>query len=582
MLARYFEQPWWLVAGIAAMLLLAVLAWRSRRLRRYRCEILGIAPAPRSWVRGLAFLLAIALFSTAAAGPRLSATMQTATAAGYDLAIVIDVSRSMAAKDAMPDRLGRAQELAREIVANLGRQGGHRVALIAFSSTPTLIAPLTYDLRFVQTAITDIDATSLRVTSGRQVSGTRIGAGINLALESLTKAREGAGLIVLLSDGDDPVHDGEWGVGADAAASQHVPIGAIGIGDPERDAGVPGRPNVRTRLYEEPLRELATRTGGKYLAAKMSPADATGFVRALLAEHPPGEDPETAIARSPARPTPFLAAGVILLTLGLVGIRWRAALAGAAVAAMAAGPIDDWLRRGDSALVAGQPEKALEWYVKTEGRAPDPGLVAFNEGVALAALGRYREAELHFRWCLSDATGARKSQALFNMGTCLVRRCAGREREPLEAAIKAFEDANHVTPAGDPLSGPIRENLAVARELLSQVPADQPNTLESDSGDASQPTKTTRPGVQTKAGSKGEPKSTGEQPQSGDSPQVTEQPGPAGKGNLPTLADTDTPSQITSADLDEHLRRTMARIAAARHDRLRAKEAERPPSYPDW
>ncbi|MFL5330157.1 MAG: VWA domain-containing protein [Gemmataceae bacterium] len=582
MLVRYFEHPWWLIAGIAAMLLIVALASRSRRLRRSRCDTLGIAPASQSWLGGLAFLLAIAFLATAAAGPRLSATMQTATAAGYDLAIVLDVSRSMSAKDAMPDRLARAEELAREIVANLARQGGHRVSLIAFSSTPTLIAPLTYDLRFVQSAINDIDATSLRVAPGRQVSGTRIGAGINLALESLSHSREGAGLIVLLSDGDDPVHDGEWGIGADAAASAHVPIGTIGIGDPERDAGVPGRPNVRTRLHEEPMRELATRTGGKYLAAKTSPADVIGFVRALLAEHPQGEDSELAIARSSGRPAPFLAAGVIMLTLALVGIRWRAIAAGAAVAAMAAGPVDDWLRRGDAALSTGQPEKALQWYVKTEGRAPDPGLVAFNEGVALAALGRYREAELHFRWCLSDATGPRRSQALYNMGTSLIRRCAGRKREPLGAAIQAFEEADRITPAGDQLSSQIRANLGIAKELLAQVPADQPNTPESESGDASEPTKSTRPGPQTKSSTKGQPKATGEQPQSGDSPQVTDQPGPAGKGSLPALADTDTPAQITSADLDEHLRRTMARIAAARQDRVKAKENERPPSYPDW
>ena len=281
------------------------------------------------------------------------------------------------------------------------------------------------------------------------------------------------------------------------------------------------------------------------------------------------DDPSLVTARTPTHIAAFLAGAIVLLTLGFVGMRWRLLVAAGVIATVSAGPIDDWLRRGDAALTAEQPAQALAWYTKAEGRTPDPGQLAFNEGVALVALGRYREAELHFQWCLSDATGDRRIRALYNLGTSLVRRCAGRERAAMQAAIAAFESAQRELPPYHSLAADLQDNLAIAKDMLARLPADQP-TLPGD-GEPNDPDKP----VPTKQQDK--PTTA-----PGDSPKSTDQVGPPGKGNLPPIADTDEPTPITAQDFDEHLRRTVARINAAKRDRLRAKSLDKPTKYPDW
>ena len=76
-------------------------------------------------------------------------------------------------------------------------------------------------------------------------------------------------------------------------------------------------------------------------------------------------------------------------------------------AAPAANP-DDLVRLGNAAFERGDYGSAVGCYEKAEALITDPGLVAFNKGASLYRLDRYREAELHYRRCLSDATGPRR------------------------------------------------------------------------------------------------------------------------------------------------------------------------------
>jgi Ca-activated chloride channel family protein len=570
-----FERPTWLIATGVVIAALAVLAWRARRSRAQRCRTLGVAANPWSRSRVFSIVAALVLLAGAAVGFRF-ANSPVATAAGYDIAFVIDISRSMLAKDAMPDRITRAKELAGEVVASLGAPAGNRVAVIEFASQPHLIAPLTYDMSFARTAIRDIEASATQVSSAK--SGTRIGAAIEQAVRTLSAGR-GAGMVLLFSDGDDPVNDGEWLRGAEVASEANIPVGVIGIGDPSRESAVPNRPDARTKLREATLREIATRTGGKYLAVTNSTTSVDQFARNMLTDRPRKDDPTQVTARTPQWTAPLLMSAFVFLTIGLIGMQWRIVAAAAVVATVSAGPVDDWLRRGDSALAAGRPEQALTWYKKAEGRAQDPGLLAFNEGVALAALGRYREAELHFQWCLSDAAGERRVRALYNLGTCLVRRCAGRERAAMQAAVTAFQQAQDAMTPTDTLADSVRENLAIAKDLLAQLPAEQPAAPgDGPSSEPEKPATTTQPGQSEVAKSRPEKNVTA----NGELPKSTDQAGPPVKGNLPPLADNDELTPITPQDFDEHLRRVVERVTAAKHDRLRAKTVDRPTNYPDW
>src|SRR5262249_43674749 len=54
---------------------------------------------------------------------------------------------------------------------------------------------------------------------------------------------------------------------------------------------------------------------------------------------------------------------------------------------------EDWERRGNDAFADARFDEAAKCYAAAEESSIDPGRVAFNHGVALFSLGRYREAE---------------------------------------------------------------------------------------------------------------------------------------------------------------------------------------------
>src|SRR3954468_22287680 len=110
MLLRYFEHPAYVAIALVAIVVVAALSWRARRVRRARCLVLRIAPCRWPIGRALAVFFAFVSLALAAAGPRTGGTATVATARGFDVAIVIDGSRSMLAKDTMPDRFIRAKE----------------------------------------------------------------------------------------------------------------------------------------------------------------------------------------------------------------------------------------------------------------------------------------------------------------------------------------------------------------------------------------------------------------------------------------------------------------------------------------
>jgi hypothetical protein len=111
------------------------------------------------------------------------------------------------------------------------------------------------------------------------VSGTRIGLGLRAAVAAHDAAMRGYQDVILLSDGDDPIDDSEWRTGLTAIAETDIPVSVVGIGDPDRDAEVPGHAFAVTRLRDKPLREIARKTGGHYLDARTDPPRLAEFFR---------------------------------------------------------------------------------------------------------------------------------------------------------------------------------------------------------------------------------------------------------------------------------------------------------------
>lgn len=577
LLDRAFERPAWLWLLPIFVLIIGVVNLMYRTPVSLKSQWLQCCQ--KSMLQTLLTIAAIALLIVAAAGPRWSPAGNVETASGQDIVVVLDVSNSMLARDALPNRLQRARQLLQQLLPALERRGGHRVAILAFAFSSMTLCPLTYDLGFAATnARESSDSTYPETRSSGATSGTRIGSALVHAGKLLRAGGAASGRILLLSDGDDPARDAEWR----RALELNIPIDVIALGDPGREAKVPGLAQAASRMQVEVLRELAAATGGIFIADHDERVDMSEFA-ARASAFDQRNVGRTALAQPPARPAPFLLASLACLTGALLHVRRSAVLAGgAAVLTVAAGPIDHWIEHGNREFYAGRPESALQRYSQAAEKTDDPGLVAFNQGVALASLGRYRDAELHFRRCMSDAEGNRRAKALFNLGTCLVRRSGGADRVALNNAVATLRLAQAL--AQEDLAEAAMANLEIAEKLLAQLPPEnsrspvperdkQQNSIGTNAG----------PGVAADANDSNEQpgrdrRALNDQ-KTGRSTVATP---PPGKGNLPRIPDSEQLASIPPEDLKALLGQIEERIAAAIKHRQTNKVLPPNPNYPDW
>jgi len=193
--------------------------------------------------------------------------------AAADVMFVLDVSRSMLAEDATPNRLARAKNEISQLVSKLE---GQRVGLVVFAGRAAPVCPLTPDHSFFDTVLKTIDTTS----AGR--GGSRVGEAIRAGLRGFPPG--GARMIVLITDGDD--QDPYTEDAAKEARDAGVKIVAVGLGsetgsqitltDPKTGAKTTlmhdGKP-VISKLDGEKLRKVALLTEGAYIPAGTSAID---------------------------------------------------------------------------------------------------------------------------------------------------------------------------------------------------------------------------------------------------------------------------------------------------------------------
>jgi Ca-activated chloride channel homolog len=300
---HWFSHPD-LLALIFIVPVLSVLSIVAARRRRRALLRLGRVPAlvamvdrRRQWqgLRFMCLLTGLSVLAFGIAGPQWGREPVAAVAAGRDLVIVLDLSRSMLADDVLPNRLSHAKEAVAELLTDLQRRGGHRVALVAFAGRARLMCPLTHDYDHCKEKLRELDAERLlpELRAGPDsISGTRIGAGIMLAVESQDQRFVGKQVqdIVLLSDGDDPARDNEYFNGIQAAQAAGIPVHTIGIGNPgETRPILLGRDvlkfrgeSVKSKLEEAPLKEIAEQTKGTYTAARTGPVPLVDLFRQTI------------------------------------------------------------------------------------------------------------------------------------------------------------------------------------------------------------------------------------------------------------------------------------------------------------
>ncbi len=224
----------WAVLAIALVGIYGI--WQRRRALRIFADanLLPRLTPGVGWFRGLVRvgLTALALVALVAAlvGTRWGREARPIVRRNIDIMVLLDVSRSMLARDIAPNRLERAKLSIRDDL--LPALGGDRIGLITFAGTPTLACPLTIDYGTFRLALDDVTVRS----AAR--GGTLIGDAIRLAGDTLDDDVDSHKFILLITDGED--HE-SFPVQAAAAAWQdhQIAIIALGLGDSQVGSPIP-------------------------------------------------------------------------------------------------------------------------------------------------------------------------------------------------------------------------------------------------------------------------------------------------------------------------------------------------------
>ena len=288
----------WLLLVIPCFLYYATISYVRASNWLYRFAHIKKQPVPYA-VSTLFYSLALGALIFTLTEPKVQYNKIVFNRGGIDVAIGIDVSKSMLAEDEMvpeegkklfsiPNRLNRARYCALNIISGLR---GERVSVFMFASKGVLIIPLTTDYGYCQYILKHVNDATITIP-GSDLSQA-ITTGISLFEGS---SRKTVKTIILISDGEDISDDkSPMYEASQRAAAQGIAIYTVGIGMgqgvliPIRDSGAnivgyyqdEDGSYLKTRLEQETLKSIATITGGRYFRAHDERSD-DGIVDAIL------------------------------------------------------------------------------------------------------------------------------------------------------------------------------------------------------------------------------------------------------------------------------------------------------------
>jgi Ca-activated chloride channel family protein len=277
------RDPWFLLAGLLAPLVYVLAARLPATVTYSSLRLLTQAPSSLrtrlTRLPPLLLALAVVALAVALAGPRTGDATRRVQREGIAIAMVVDRSGSMQARDFVrgdvsSSRLDVVKQVFRDFVQRRSHQGD-LIGLVTFARYADGPCPLTLDHANLG-AILD----QLEIVADRREDGTAVGEGLALAVERLRSQDAESKVAILLTDGVNNAGDIHPLQAADLAAQHGIKVYAIGAGTtgyaPVPVQVVGGRV-VLQRAYveidEKTLATVAERTGGRYFHA----SDAEGL-----------------------------------------------------------------------------------------------------------------------------------------------------------------------------------------------------------------------------------------------------------------------------------------------------------------
>jgi Ca-activated chloride channel family protein len=266
-----FQSPYVLIGLLVVPLLIVAYIAYERRRNSYAARLTNPALLPNlvdhapGWRRHLPLtilLVALAAMVVGVARPRATISVRREEAT---VILAIDVSRSMAATDVKPSRLGAARSSANAFLRNVPKK--FRVGVISFGSRAVVAVPPTDDRSLVQTALASL----------QPGEGTALGDAIALAAQLGQRERRSDGTrpptaVLLISDGTNMGGRTTPQASAQRARSLHVPVYTVMLGTPngvvEQTLTGGFRQIVRVPTSPTTLRQVAQTTGGQLFTAR--------------------------------------------------------------------------------------------------------------------------------------------------------------------------------------------------------------------------------------------------------------------------------------------------------------------------
>ncbi|MDH5543162.1 MAG: VWA domain-containing protein [Nitrospinota bacterium] len=268
-----FAHPYFLLL-LALVPFLAILYRRRFRAKksgiRYSSigRIKAIAPSGITRLRPLPFTLrifAILLLIFAIARPQTGQGYREITREGIDIYLALDTSTSMDIMDMQPSRLEAAKNA---ISRFIGNRVNDRIGLILFAGTSFTRCPLTLDYDVLRSFIAPVH-------SGLLEDGTAIGMAIANGINRLRDSKATSKIIILLTDGVNNRGLIDPRSATELAIAEKIKVYTIGVGregifqqtidDPRYGKR---KVSVKSEIDEALLREIASKTGARYYAAR--------------------------------------------------------------------------------------------------------------------------------------------------------------------------------------------------------------------------------------------------------------------------------------------------------------------------